>query len=302
MKLVVTGSNGFLGKTLCSNLINNKDLQIFGISRNKCGLKSNNFHDIQCDLNDFKKIKEIFDNINPDIVYHFAANPLVKDASTSVLETNVIMTDKILKCSKNSNFVFASSATVYGQSTSELPFKVNNKLNPESIYAVSKVHAEELVKFYGRTKYINNYLIYRYVANVGKYSTHGVLRDLIYKIQNSNNKSIDIIGSYPGTVKPFTLASQSMKITHKYTMSLLHGNKSNNIINMSPKDSISVNDILDIITNILNINVSKNWLGESSMWLGDQKYLYIHSIIANKFLPSKMAIELGCKEILGKNI
>lgn len=298
MKLIVTGANGFLGKTFCEIALKNNDIQIFGLSRNNIdNFKNNNFHIIKCDINNYEDIKSKFSQINPDIVFHFAANPSVKDDNISVLETNVIMTDKLLRCSKNTNFVFASSATVYGQLLNEnSSFTEKSEIKPESIYATSKVLSEELIKFYHRSKSINKYIIYRYVANAGKYSTHGVLPDIIRKIKNAKD-SIEIFGSYPGTVKPFTLASQSMDISLNNTLNVFK-TKDSSIFNISPNDAISVDDLINIAMININKFLNKTWLGESSLWKGDQKYLRVKSKFSKKLYSSYKAIESATKELM----
>lgn len=298
MKCIVTGANGFLGKTFCEIVSKNNDIKIFGLSsQTNDQLLNPNVTYIKCDVNNFSKTQNIFNQINPDFVFHFASTSLVKNNNIEILESNISLIDKILRCSKQSNFIFSSSATVYGQNESNnYTFNENSELKPESIYATIKVMSEELIKFYYRIGWINKYLIYRYVAHVGKNATHGVLIDIFNKMKTSQD-FIEIFGSYPGTIKPFLLASQSMNITLNHSINFFKNNN-NGIFNISPNDNISVDDLVSIVMKCCNKKLNKKWLGDTSLWKGDQKYLSVSSKFEKNLISSSDAIKLATYQLL----
>ena len=296
MRILVTGASGFLGKTLIQKLIPNKELQIYGLSRRDVDIRSDNYFHNCIDLNNLSYLKTYMSNVEPDYVFHFAANPLVKTNSSSIIQENVTTTNNILSCCR-SNFVFASSATVYG--SKDITFDRTISPEPESLYAVTKLQSEELIKFYCRTKQIKSGLSIRYVAHVGKNSSHGVLYDLINKI-NKNSKSVDILGEYPGSTKPFLLAEESMSFTIEHVFSnKLEGY---DCIDIAPSDSISVSEIVDRICLRLNIDrIKKNWLGKESTWLGDQQRLFVYSKYGCLLSSSRDAIDRAIGDICVKN-
>ena len=94
-KVIITGHTGFTGAWLTMNL-NFFGAEVYGISlkpntkpslfeilKLKKKIKKNFF----CDINDLKKINSLFKKINPDIIFHLAAQPIVKTSITNPIET-----------------------------------------------------------------------------------------------------------------------------------------------------------------------------------------------------------------------
>ena len=54
-KILITGSEGFIGKKLIDLLIKKKKYQIYGIDKTN---RSQNYNFFKCDLNEFIKIKK----------------------------------------------------------------------------------------------------------------------------------------------------------------------------------------------------------------------------------------------------
>ena len=68
MKILITGSTGFLGKEVKLALKKN-NYELFCIGKKK--IKNKNY--IYCNLKNIKKLNSILKNINPDIVINLAA-------------------------------------------------------------------------------------------------------------------------------------------------------------------------------------------------------------------------------------
>ena len=107
-KVLVTGHTGFKGTWLCKILINaGADVigysleaptnpNLFGLSKIEKDMVS-----IIGDIRDYKYLKEVFDNHQPELVFHLAAQPIVRDSYKNpkyTYETNVIGTVNILEC------------------------------------------------------------------------------------------------------------------------------------------------------------------------------------------------------------
>jgi UDP-glucose 4-epimerase len=113
------------------------------------------------DIRDSKAITQIFLDERPDTCIHLAAKISVADSIKNPDETmniNVKGTLNVLEACRNSqvnNFVFASSAAVYGDAR-ELPISENASMTPLSPYGKSKMLAEELVFRYDKLKKIQN--------------------------------------------------------------------------------------------------------------------------------------------------
>src|ERR1700688_1328637 len=71
MKLLITGSNGFVAGSVIAQAVNNWD--VHGISRVAVEGQNPSTTKHVCDLTDAEKLKELFNRIRPDAVIHAAA-------------------------------------------------------------------------------------------------------------------------------------------------------------------------------------------------------------------------------------
>lgn len=111
-KVLITGHTGFKGTWLTKILLN-WGAEVIGYSR--CSDKrpslfemsdvKNRIHHIQGDVRDFQHLKSVFDEFQPEIVFHLAAQPIVRDSYQNPLytyETNVMGTVNLLECVRRS--------------------------------------------------------------------------------------------------------------------------------------------------------------------------------------------------------
>ena len=181
MKILITGSAGFIGYHLVSKLllegheilgidsINNyydiklkkdrlKQLGIRTVKLNyneaKSSIKFLNFKFIKVDLVDEKSICNIFQDGKFDLVCHLAAqagvrysieNPRVYIESNLLGFFNIIENCRIFKIK---HLVYASSSSVYGNSSNKI-FRENDSVdNPISLYAATKKSNELIAHTY----------------------------------------------------------------------------------------------------------------------------------------------------------
>lgn len=161
MKVLVTGSQGYLGISLV-NLLKEKGMEVIGFDK-----QSDEFEDLKYKGNIepfFKKHQNI------DTIIHLAALAGVeKDISeyNSYFENNVRGTFNLLEVMREykvKNILFASSCSVYGNNQNS---KEWDELKPCSFYGLSKVINEEMIQFYGRNHGIN-YNIFRIFNVIGR--------------------------------------------------------------------------------------------------------------------------------------
>lgn len=114
-KVFVTGHTGFKGAWLCK-ILADFGAKVTGYSLNPptspslfelAGIEQD-VYSLEGDIRDYKALKKAFDIVQPEIVFHLAAQPIVRDSyklPVYTYETNVMGTVNILECIRNSGCV-----------------------------------------------------------------------------------------------------------------------------------------------------------------------------------------------------
>ena len=151
MKIVITGVAGLLGSRLADWILTNTKHEVIGIDDLSGGYVENipkgvNFY--KFNLTDLHALDGLFNQIKPDIVYHFAAyaaeglSPFIRKFN---YENNLIASTNLITCSIKHDikrFVFASSMSVYGDKY-EPPFSEELQQFPIDPYGVAKFSVEQ---------------------------------------------------------------------------------------------------------------------------------------------------------------
>tara|TARA_B110000008_G_scaffold279550_1_gene327163 strand:- start:2462 stop:3415 length:954 start_codon:yes stop_codon:yes gene_type:complete len=163
MKILITGSCGFIGTNLCLQLLNNTNNIIYGIDNytdnyniifkkenNEELKKYKNYHFYNEDILGTK----VIENVKPDIIIHLASIPGVRKSLQDPLyyiENNISAFVYLLEECKKYNInkiVYASSSSVYG-TNNVVPFSESHEINNlRSSYACSKKCMEVYGKYY----------------------------------------------------------------------------------------------------------------------------------------------------------
>lgn len=156
MKILVTGSAGFIGHALSLRLLARGD-EVIGIdnlndyydvklkrARLSQLLDHKNFSNLQFDLEDAEALSELFRHHQPQRVVNLAAQAGVRHSlqyPQTYISSNLAGFVNILEeCRHNKieHLVYASSSSVYGANT-RMPFSVHhNTDHPVSLYAATK--------------------------------------------------------------------------------------------------------------------------------------------------------------------
>ena len=149
-KILITGGAGFIGAHLANFLKKKNKIMIVDNLENKGGIpyidKSSIF--IKGNILD-KKVLSKIESWRPDIIYHLAAQSggegAYDDPKKDYL-SNGFGTYLIASVAKKINckyFIYASSVAVYGSNNKKINEK--SKINPDSIYGISKYAGELFV-------------------------------------------------------------------------------------------------------------------------------------------------------------
>lgn len=161
-KVLVTGHTGFKGSWLCKILVqagaevtgysltpptNPNLFEISGIGRE---IKS-----IIGDVRDLKKIMGVFNENKPEIVFHLAAQPIVRDSYKDPVytyETNVMGTVNVLECIRQNtcvrSFLNVTTDKVYKNNEWEWGYRESEPLDGFDPYSNSKSCSELVTHSY----------------------------------------------------------------------------------------------------------------------------------------------------------
>ena len=162
-KVLITGITGFAGSHLADFLLT-KGIDVYGIKRWRS--RTENIDHIigkvkllEADIRDSHSIENIIEEVEPDYIFHLAAQSFVPTswkAPAETMTTNVVSTIHILESvrkSKSNPIVhIAGSSEEYGMVyPNEVPIKETNPLRPLSPYGVSKVAQDKLAYQYNKS-------------------------------------------------------------------------------------------------------------------------------------------------------
>ena len=168
-KVLVTGHTGFKGTWLCRILIN-AGAQVTGYSLNpptepnlfSMADVERRMNSVIGDIRDLDHLKKVFEQTQPEIVLHLAAQPIVRDSYKDPVytyETNVMGTVNICECVRLNpcvkSFLNVTTDKVYKNNEWEWGYRENEPLDGFDPYSNSK-SCSELVTHSYINSFFNN--------------------------------------------------------------------------------------------------------------------------------------------------
>lgn len=167
MKILITGAAGFIGSHMVRALVNrgNSVLPLDNFadyySVDYKRLRVRELHDdpnqLQIvDISDRAALEQAFSSFKPEYVIHLAAQAGVRlslNQSQIYISSNIEGFYNVLCCAEDygvKGFIYASSSSVYGDSTPTPYSETSLTLRPKSIYGVSKLTNEMFAEIQAR--------------------------------------------------------------------------------------------------------------------------------------------------------
>ena len=274
MKVLITGSAGFIGHYLAKRFLDNGH-HVYGIDSllndKKISIKRNlilkKYKKYKFLKTDLSKNKNFFTNINFDLVVHLAAQPGVRismEKPFKCIESNILAFTNILEFmrkQKNKTIFYASSSTVYGDEKSNFDEKKITRY-PKSIYAMTKISNELMANLYHK-EYKINLVGLRFFSIYGRYGR----TDMSYfKFLNDIHKKKEINLYGDGSIKrSFTHIDDAIKIIELLTKKFRKKKTFNEIFNVGSNKSIKMSQIIELIKKNFNKSFKVRYLKKKNV-------------------------------------
>lgn len=161
-RVLITGHTGFKGSWLVQTLLSwGTDVSGLALRPHTApnlfnALKiKNRMRNHFVDVRKFKKVRTVFAKEKPEIVFHLAAQPIVRDSYDDPLytiETNTLGTTNVLEAIRNTpsirSAVMITTDKVYEDLNTLRPYKEGDRLGGHDPYSSSKASAELLIASY----------------------------------------------------------------------------------------------------------------------------------------------------------
>ena len=271
----VTGGAGFIGSHLVDRLIGEGnrvtvyDNLVSGSNESiQHHLGKQNFAFVQADLLDFDCLKQAVRG--HDVIWHLGANTDIPGGNrTTDLDLNncTIATHNVLEAmTQNSieNIVFASSATVYGDTPTVALDETFGPLLPISLYGAAKLACEGLISAYCHLFGIKAW-IFRFANVVGHRMGHGVIFDFICRLKQ-NPKELEIFGDGKQE-KPFFLVEDCID---GMLCAFRKSDKQYDVYNLGWESFTTITRVAEIVAAEMALeNVEFKYTGGRRGWPGD---------------------------------
>lgn len=276
MRALVIGGYGFVGRHLANHLISCGDdvALTYMPERTEAGVRQSptelqnkvsipqTAQSLALDVCDSKSVASVVELLKPDVVYHLAAVSHVIKAenqlSEEVLRVNTVgvlnVLDAIVAHSKDSRFLFASSAEVYGEPRpGSLPLTEQSELRPVSAYGVAKAAADLATFKYHHRDGVHTVRA-RSFPHIGpgqspSFAISGFARQLA-AIKLGKAKPVVEVGN----LEPKRDYTDVLDIVRAYREMILNG-KPGESYNLCSAASVSIGDVLKQLISIAGVEV-----------------------------------------------
>lgn len=148
-KVLITGSNGFLGQKLIDLLSKNLNYEVFAISMNKNDNPNvANYHFQQLDLMNSDLLNNYLSEVRPNYIIHTAAITSVEGCEADKVlceKMNVEVAKQLADYCKQTNGFLVQLSTDFVFDGQNGPYKEDDSINPLSEYGKSKLRSEQVI-------------------------------------------------------------------------------------------------------------------------------------------------------------
>jgi len=314
MKLLLTGGLGYIGSHTARCLLEQTDYEILIVDNLSTGFMENyeylemffpkRVSFVRLDLCELEKLDKLLKESMVDSVMHFGASLVVSQSVTHPLlyyKNNVSNTTTLIDlCIKNNiyNFIFSSSAAVYGEPEPTLiPVNEDTILAPINPYGSSKMMSERVLLDTSLAIKDFNYVALRYfnVAGASMANTKESLKKHIGLGQRARNAthlikvatecatkkrdSMSIFGDDYNTPDGSCIRDyihiDDLASAHLCALKYLKRHNASNVFNLGYNQGYSVKEVIECVKKVsgvdFNVNIAKRRQGDPSKLIASNK-------------------------------
>lgn len=251
-KVLVTGHTGFKGTWLCM-MLKRAGAIVTGYSLNPpttpnlftiCGLEKE-INSVIGDIRDKEHLQKVFDETQPEIVFHLAAQPIVRESYKDPVytyETNVMGTVYLLECVRNTKSVVSvlnvTTDKVYYNNEWEWGYRETDPLDGYDPYSNSK-SCSELVTHSYKSSFFSDGRVKVSTARAGNvigggdFAKDRIIPDCVRAME----KKIPIIVRNPYSTRPYQHVLEPLFVYLLIAYKQYEDRKYEGYYNVGPDDS-----------------------------------------------------------------
>lgn len=262
-RVLVTGHTGFKGSWLTRMLVN-AGAEVTGYSLKPptdpslfeaAGIRDT-MDSLEGDIRDLEHLKEVFLRVRPEIVFHLAAQPIVRDSYKDPVytyETNVMGTVHILECVRLTpsvkSFLNVTTDKVYENKEWEYGYRENDPLDGYDPYSNSKSCSELVTHSYAKSFFGDGRtaISTSRAGNViggGDFANDRIIPDCI----RAASAGKDIIVRNPHSTRPYQHVLEPLSIYMTIAMRQYEDRKFQGYYNVGPddRDCVTTGELADL--------------------------------------------------------
>lgn len=159
MRILVTGGNGYVGRSLCRSLMTEHSLCIVDNLRSSVNrfndLENRSLRWIDTDIRNAKAIEVAVADFQPEAIIHLAAIHFIPECEKDIelaVSTNVLGTANLASvCPPTCRMIFASTAAVYRPDVSPHD-ELLSPTGPSDVYGWTKLQGEQYVRYFAEKR------------------------------------------------------------------------------------------------------------------------------------------------------
>lgn len=262
-RVLVTGHTGFKGSWLTRMLVN-AGAEVTGYSLKPptdpslfeaAGIRDT-MESVEGDIWDLEHLKEVFLRVQPEVVFHLAAQPIVRDSYKDPVytyETNVMGTVHILECVRLTpsvkSFLNVTTDKVYENKEWEYGYRENDPLDGYDPYSNSKSCSELVTHSYAKSFFADGQaaISTSRAGNViggGDFANDRIIPDCI----RAASAGRDIIVRNPHSTRPYQHVLEPLAIYMTIAMKQYEDRSFQGYYNVGPddRDCVTTGELADL--------------------------------------------------------